>query len=184
MKFSKLAVVFLAIASAAFADEASHRKVASELLDLVSPATLAQSNIVAAAEPMFEAMRQQGAPAPLLVEMRAALVDWVDKEFIWDELKPKMVDLYVKEFTEAELSSIMAFYKTPAGTKALSRLPALFADGLKIGQDYAQSKQASLDARIMKVMAKYDPATAAAMENAEAQRKAAEQQKATASEKK
>lgn len=155
MNFLKITVLFVALARLALADVATHRKAASDLLDLVSGPETVRGGIVASAEPMFDAMRQQGAPDAMITEMKAALQDWMDKDFLWDELKPKMVDIYVREFSEAELVQVLEFYKTPTGAKILTRLPVLFAEGVKLGQDYAQTKQASLDARIMKIVAKY-----------------------------
>ncbi|HVS50960.1 MAG TPA: DUF2059 domain-containing protein [Opitutaceae bacterium] len=157
-----IALLFLGFCTAVYADDASHRKAASDLLDLVNGPVAIRAGINAALGPMLDSIRRQGAPEAAVQDLRAAFNDWVDKEIIWDEIKPQVADLYVREFSEEELTQIIAFYKTPVGAKALRRLPAVVAAGAKIGQDYAKTKEASLNERIMKVVAKYKPAAPSA----------------------
>jgi hypothetical protein len=155
MKYKSAWLALILIASPAAADEASHREAAGDLLDMVSgPATLrAGFNLVL--EPMLDSMRQQGAPEPLIVEFKEAFRDWLEKEIIWEEMKPEMVNLYVQEFAEAELREIIAFYKSPAGAKALKKLPTLVTAGGKIGEAYAKKKEEGLQRRLKVIIEKY-----------------------------
>jgi hypothetical protein len=63
-----------------------------------------------------------------------------------------MIDIYVHEFSEAELKDLLAFYKTPTGVKAVKRLPFAAAEATKIAQIYAATKQAGLQTRLNKAM--------------------------------
>ncbi len=156
MKFiSSVLLVFLASSVACVADEASHRQVAADMIDVINGPAVLRAGIDSALDPMLEQLQSQGAPAAAIREIKAAVTEWVNKEIVWDEIRPKLIDLYAREFNEEELKALLAFYKTPVGAKALNRLPALFAEGAKIGQEYAETKQASLNARLEKIAEKY-----------------------------
>ena len=72
--------------------------------------------------------------------------------------RPKIVDLYVKEFTEDELKELLAFWRTPTGQKAMKTLPSIMQQGGAIGQAYAASKQQeTLKTKIGAIIAKYRP---------------------------
>jgi hypothetical protein len=85
--------------------------------------------------------------------------EWFDAEIKWADIRPKMVDLYVKEFSEQELKDLLAFYQTPVGKKAITSLPVIMRQGATIGQEYAASKQDSLKKRVQTIVEKYRPKT-------------------------
>lgn len=151
----KLLLVLFAAAATCFADDASHRKVASDMIDLVNGPAALRTGIESALEPMVEELKTHGAPEGAIRELKEAVTDWANKEIVWDEIKPKLVEIYVRDFTEDELKQLLAFYKTPVGAKALKIMPNLFAEGARIGQEYAESKQESLNARLEKIADKY-----------------------------
>lgn len=155
---SKLVVLFLLalLSPLRAADAASHRQAATDILDLISGPEMFRAGFQAILRPMLSGMRENGATDAQVKEIEAAFNDWLEKEIKWDELKPQMIDLYVAEFSESELRDILAFYKSPAGSKALKRLPTLMAEGARIGEKYAQTKMAGLEARIQKVIEKME----------------------------
>lgn len=150
-------LLFTLLSPLAAADNASHRQAAADILDLISGPELFRAGFQAMLKPMLSGMRENGATEAQVREIEAAFNDWLEKEIKWDELKPQMLELYVREFSEPELRDILAFYKSPTGLKALKRLPALMAEGAKIGEKYAQTKQAGLEARIKKALEKNAP---------------------------
>ena len=157
------ALVALCSCAVAFADDASHRRAAADVLDVVNTPVALRSAILSAVDPLLEHLRSEGAPEAAIQDIKVAMVDWADREIVWDEIKPALVEVYVREFTEDELKTLLAFYRTPAGHKALGRFPVIFAEGARIGQAYAESKQAALTARLEAIAAKYNakPKTAA-----------------------
>jgi hypothetical protein len=152
MKFSSLAVLCIALAAPLHADTASHRKAADDLIMLVSGPEALKIGFQAVLNPTLASMRQKGATDAQLQEVQKAFNEWLDKEIIFAELKPKMIDVYVHEFSEAELKDLLAFYKTPTGIKAIKTLPVAAAEATKIAQLYAQTKQAGLQTRLNKAM--------------------------------
>ena len=155
MHYKKILLLLLSLCTFAYADEVSHRKLAADVLNLVSGPEAFRAGFSVGMEPLLQSMKQNGAPDEAIAEMKAALQDWMTTEFSWDDLKPQLLELYVREFTEGELTEILAFYHTPTGKKTLAKFPTLIAEGAKIGQAYAATKQASLVERVNKVVAKY-----------------------------
>lgn len=153
MKVRLLALCLLA--SSAFAAADSHRKAASELLSMAGGAEMLLGGMEAMTGPMEDRWRQQGVPDELIVVLRGATRDWMTHDFKWDELEPKLVELYVREFSEKEILEVIAFYKTPTGQKALKRLPLLMAECAKIGHEYGVSKQDALRVRMEAAIEKY-----------------------------
>ena len=137
------------------ADDLSHRAMAGKLLDAINGPELIRSAFVAQCDPLLNTLKAQGVPAPAIEEMRAAMLEWFDQEIKWDELKPKVAELYVSQFSEQELTEIVAFYQTPTGRKTITALPELFQKGAMIGQQYVMTKQASLQLRLQQIAQKY-----------------------------
>ena len=128
----------------AFSSETSHREVAGKLLEMSNaPATMREAFWLGF-EPTIQNMQRQGVSPAAIEEIRAAVTHWYNTEIKWDEIKPKLVDIYVKEFSEQELKELLAFYQTPTGKKSLVKLPALFQQGAAIGQQYFMGKQETL----------------------------------------
>jgi len=65
-----------------------------------------------------------------------------------DELTNEMAKLYATHFTEQELKDVLAFYRTPTGTKLLNEQPKIADEGLKFAQDWANS----LSDKVMSLM--------------------------------
>jgi uncharacterized protein len=55
----------------------------------------------------------------------------------FDELTAEVARLYAIHFTEAELKDLLAFYKTPLGTKLIAEQPKIGEESLKFAQDWA-----------------------------------------------
>ena len=155
MSYRKIVLLLLTVCTLAYADEASHRKVANEVLNLASGPEAFRAGFAVGMDPLLQSMKQNGASAEAIADMKAALDDWMKTEFSYEDLRPQILELWVREFTEPELNEILAFYRTPTGKKTLAKFPALIAEGAKIGQAYAAGKQASLLERINKVVEKH-----------------------------
>ncbi|MET1078271.1 MAG: DUF2059 domain-containing protein [Pseudomonas sp.] len=58
----------------------------------------------------------------------------LDKAVGWDKLKPDLITLYTKTFSEQELKDLIAFYESPLGKKMLTSMPALTEQSAKMAQ--------------------------------------------------
>jgi len=55
---------------------------------------------------------------PPLADYQEVLTQWAESYLTWEEIKPKIAEVYQKHFTDEELSQLVAFYKTPVGKKS------------------------------------------------------------------
>jgi hypothetical protein len=60
-----------------------------------------------------------------LADFQKKIADLIDTQISWTVLQPTFVDVYAKNFTEDELTSILAFYKSPAGAAFLEKTPTV-----------------------------------------------------------
>jgi hypothetical protein len=154
MKLRLLHVALLATVSL-HASELSHRKAAEDMLNLVSGPNMFKAGANLALGPMLARMRDENVTEKYIAEMRQAFVDWIEKDMLWEEISPPMIDLYMETFSEEELQEIIVFYKTPVGQKTLKTLPQLMAAGGRIGESYAKTKQVALLQRIQPIINRY-----------------------------
>lgn len=66
----------------------------------------------------------------------------------WEKVKPEMVQLYTKHFSESEIDSITKMMETPTGQLMISKQVGLLPEAMAIGQKKAQS----IMPEIMKIM--------------------------------
>ena len=111
-----LSVVLLTlIAGAVFSTEPAetHRAAALEFLQAKGTPQILERNCRAMLE-------RQLAAAPEYAEHRAELEKFYYGTFGFDALKDELVDMYAREYTEAELRELTAFYLSPLGRKTVA----------------------------------------------------------------
>ena len=127
--------LLVAVSCNAWADEASQRKVVDELLSL----TPTERSLVAMRRQFDEQTREmvstasQGKqPEALTPEQRAVAERFAgqvgklfDEHLAWDKVKPVARKAYLDNFSEAELSELVVFYKTPLGQAMLTKMPVV-----------------------------------------------------------
>jgi hypothetical protein len=110
---------------------ASHRQAAEALLTLTYPPGAFDKII----DQMLDAQLKQRPEAKAIEpEMRA----FFGKYMSWNSLKPDLIDIYTRNFTEAELRDITKFYQTPTGRKMSAVMPQLMQSGMEMGQQRIQ----------------------------------------------
>ena len=62
---------------------------------------------------------------PQLAEHEKTMHEFFNKYIGWNALKDELADMYMKKFSEQELTDINAFYITPVGQKVITVLPEL-----------------------------------------------------------
>jgi hypothetical protein len=137
------------------ADEDSRTILAEEVLELAySPSTL-RDNFSGFLGPALDAMARDGMPDAARDDVRKAFTEWFDQEVKWQDIKPRLVQIYAHDFTEEELRALLSFLQTPLGRKVITKLPLVMRDGSAAGQQYFMSKQDSLNARLAPIISKY-----------------------------
>ena len=64
----------------------------------------------------------------------------------WTALKPKIVEIYMTTFTEADLDGILAFFKTPSGQDYVAKSPELSGKTVDILQGAISALQPQFEA--------------------------------------
>jgi hypothetical protein len=88
-------------------------------------------------------------------ELKTAISQWYEKDIHFEDIRPKLIDIYVKHFTEDEIKQLIAFYQSPIGRKMVREMPVVMKEGAEVGQEYTKSKIADLDAVLTPILMKY-----------------------------
>jgi hypothetical protein len=151
--------IFLAtlgmVAKPALADDADARATASKLIDMTRGKESIRQGFDTVINGIISNMQTHGLPEAGVDEIKAAVDKWYTSEINFEEIRPKMVDVYVKDFSGDELKQILAFYQTPVGQKAIKEMPDVMREGATIAQDYTKAKIPDLNAALTPILAKY-----------------------------
>lgn len=159
----KILIVALLITSIAtsdsFADEASHKKTALKLLEVMNiEQTLDQVMTL-----MDDMMEQQFKAADLspkgqeaMASYQDEIMDWFSEFFKWELLKDLYVDIYSEVFTEEELKELIKFYQSPIGQKLLEKMPELMQKSMEKTQEIVLNKMPEFQERLQKAMSELE----------------------------
>lgn len=75
------------------------------------------------------------------------------EEVSWAKLKPMTMDVYMRQFTEAEISAMLAFYQTDEGQSILKKMPQVTQESMILSQTMMQNLAPRLQARIKQLHA-------------------------------
>jgi hypothetical protein len=139
----------------------AHEKAARELVQLVGADRLAREG----AESMLATIPDSSETAVYKEVSRT----WYEKLFAEEDFESEMVRLYMDRFSEKELREITAFYKTPAGRKAINTLPELMRLSATYGLRKAQEHASELEELVAKAQEERENRPAA--NDAEAQKR-------------
>ncbi len=117
------------------ASEESHQEAAKQMvevanLDKMLNAMYQQINMVITEN----LLKKDPCLEPIRGQLNDLLAKYDQKILNADSVKAEIQKVYQTEFTEDEIKQIVAFYKTPAGKKALEKAPVLAAKGMEIAQ--------------------------------------------------
>ena len=63
---------------------------------------------------------------------------WAVETIGWKSLEPRLLEIYKKHFSVAELKSILQFYRSPAGQKFLKKQPLIASDARQLAVNAAR----------------------------------------------
>jgi uncharacterized protein len=141
-----LTLAFLFAAGAqAQQPSASHVQAVEEMLQVM--------NVSVALDRTIDLMLQAQIDAnPEIKPYEDIMRQFLAKYLSWESLKPEMIQMYAEAFTEPELHELAAFYRTPLGQKAMTKMPELVQKGSAMGQKAVQDHLPELQEAIAKKM--------------------------------
>jgi hypothetical protein len=93
-----------------------------------------------------------------LADFQKKVAGLIDSQISWTVLQPTFVDVYAKNFTEDELTSILAFYKSPAGAAFLEKTPTVNSQVTQMTQAKIAALQQQLNQAFVDLQKSVAPA--------------------------
>lgn len=146
-----LAALALCLPLTARADDASRQAKAQELVTLLHTDRMVGQLSNNLKKRAADAAQRVVGPSPT-PESQAKLTDFekrisaqIDAQIAWTVMQPTFVDVYAKTFTEDELTSILTFYKSPAGAAFLEKTPTINSQVTQLTQSKMTALQQQLN---------------------------------------
>lgn len=95
-------------------------------------------------------------------EVNNAIMDLLNKELNWDNLKGKFVDLYGEAFSVEELDALIKFYESPIGKKLVDKQPEIAQKSMVITQSLRLEIMPKIQALTKEIVEKQQKAAAQA----------------------
>jgi len=102
---------------------------------------------------------EQGGMGEMTPAVRAAIREFMDEHFRFEEMEPDFIRMYTDLYTEEEIRGMTAFYRTPVGQRMVETLPELSAASQGIVMQRLQAAMPELMQRIMAAMQEPQAAT-------------------------
>ncbi len=128
---------------------------AAKIIDMTDGKDVMRAGFDMVVSNLIRNMEQHGLPQDGVDEIRGAVNKWYDSEINFDEIRPKLIDIYVQYFSADDLKQLLDFYQSPVGQKAIKNLPAVTSQVGAITQDYTKTKIPALNAALTPIIAKY-----------------------------
>lgn len=132
-----LALAWLVVAQAAFADTQSQRLAAWKLLQAMHFDTLFEQTVSQLVDFELDRHPEWTPYAPVV---RKFFSETLDRK----ALQEALIGVYTARFSEQELDDITAFYSSPTGQKLLQQTPGLVTDIARIARQQVSAQEPQL----------------------------------------
>lgn len=99
-------------------------------------------------EGVKQALMAQIQVNPQMAKFQDVIVRWQQEYIGWDKLKPMMVEIMCKAYTEEEIAALEVFYRTDAGSKLLEKEDQVVLETMGVSQRLAMENQFQLNLMI------------------------------------
>ena len=149
-----LCLAVLAFAPAAMAGLVSE-KIAEKLLDVSGVQTGLEDSFFSAIKPGLDQVKKNGGDDALVNEMSEVAKKFYADNYKWEVIRPIIAKTYAAELSDEDMKAMIAFYETPAGKVAATKLPKATHKGSEAAVATLQSKMPELQAAMMAVVKKH-----------------------------
>ncbi|MGN6225796.1 MAG: DUF2059 domain-containing protein [Dyella sp.] len=66
------------------------------------------------------------------------------------ELTEKMIPIYQRHFSAAEIDGLLKFYRSPLGRKVVAEMPSTMAEGMQVGQQWGRERAQAMMEQLQK----------------------------------
>jgi len=130
-------VLFFSFIQIVRSDEANHRKLAEELLELMNVKKQLTQSVEQIKQVQITKINKMPAAEKYkdkIPELQNQITDYLAKELNWDSVKNDFLTPCSDTFTEDELKELIAFYNTPIGKKVLEKFPEMMKKTFTLSQ--------------------------------------------------
>jgi hypothetical protein len=139
-------VILFTVSKAGYADEASRKALAVELMTLMKVEESIEElfkNIDQMQTAQMERIspQQEGMPESaklMLNEMRQEMMGMIHEQLSWESMQEEYISVYTDTFGEEELQGIVRFYKSEIGQVFIEKMPELMKKSMEISQRRVQ----------------------------------------------
>tara|TARA_B100002049_G_C16046948_1_gene361639 strand:- start:400 stop:897 length:498 start_codon:yes stop_codon:yes gene_type:complete len=136
-----LLVLALGLSLNTFASEESKNEKIESLMSLMDMDSLID-NMYTQVEPMMKNMSDQmnikPSEQPIFDKYYKEMTLILKEEVSWTKMKPHVLAIYDKNFTEQQIDDIVEFYETPTGQAMLNKMPEITQQSVQISQQLLQ----------------------------------------------
>ncbi len=141
------------VATVCFAGPDSE-KIAGELLDASNVKTSLEEGFMGSIRPGLEQLKANGGDDALVKDMMDVAKKFYDDNFHWALAKPQIAKAYAAELSDEDMKAITAFYQSPAGKIATTKLPQIARKGTDAAMAGLQAKMPELQNAMIAVVKK------------------------------
>ncbi|MDP9049514.1 MAG: DUF2059 domain-containing protein [Acidobacteriota bacterium] len=149
-RIALLLTLAVAFSLTARADDASHRTKAIEMMTILHTERTVQQISENIKKQVADAAEKIAGQTPTedqkakIAELEKKANKLVDDQLSWNVMQAGFADVYVKNFTEAQLDVIIAFYKSQAGIALLENMPTVNSQITQFGSSHLNTLQPQL----------------------------------------
>ena len=132
-------VLFLLLGQPVWADEASKRKLAEELLTVQRTDQMIQDSFDLMKQMQMPQLKSMNVPEEKTADYQSMLNEiakMMEKQMSWENIKSDYIGMYAEAFSEQDLKGLVKFYKSPLGQKFLDKTPELTTKVMQISQKH------------------------------------------------
>ena len=132
-----------------YAAQTAKQQKIDELVEVMNMDAMVDS-MYAQVEGMMQNMSVQMGVKPdekaIFDKYYADMTEVLKTKMSWQKMQPMMINLYDKQFTEQEISDILAFYKTESGQAILKKMPQVMQESMQMSQALVQDAMPEIQA--------------------------------------
>lgn len=154
MKF--LAFLVLCFSTCAVAAEKASRESMEKLLELTDAAGLVDATtaqIGQMVEGIFKDMDVAESHRQAFDGYMRKVTGLMQEDMSWEKIKEPTIDIYTRNFSEAEISGLIEFYESDVGRSVLQKMPIVMQESMEISQKMVNDAIPKLHALIAEMQA-------------------------------
>jgi hypothetical protein len=87
------------------------------------------------------------------------LLSLMQTEMGWDDMQADLLVIYKQNFTDQEISDMLAFYKSATGQSVLQKMPVVMQESMQVGQQMAMKAMPKIRALSEKMVQEMEDAS-------------------------